>query len=111
MKPGGDHHVFRDRDPGVPCLTHNQGRNPQKMGHVQNIGSLTPPDVDVTRTVHCARKPTGQMKLLGLIVVYALAFWSHCASMHTVYELLGSLLVGGSSLIPSIVTAILFDLR
>jgi hypothetical protein len=81
------------------------------MGHVRNIGSLTPPDVDVARIVHCARKPAGEITLFGLIVVHALGFWSHCASIHTVYELLESLLVGGSSLIPSIVTAILFDLR
>jgi hypothetical protein len=30
MKKGGDHHVFGDRDPGVPCLTHDQGRNPRR---------------------------------------------------------------------------------
>jgi len=43
---------------------------------------LAPLDVDVTRIVYCARKPAGQVKLLGLNVVHVLAFSSHCASAH-----------------------------
>src|ERR1035437_1879283 len=87
MKKGGNHHVFCDKEPYVPNLAHDQGGNPQEMRHVRNIGSFAPLGVDLTRIVHGARKPATQLEWFGLIVVHVLAFLSHCASMHTVYEL------------------------
>jgi hypothetical protein len=57
VKKGGDHHVFGDREPGVPSFTHYQGCNSQKMGHVWNVGSLAVFDVDVTRILDRAGEP------------------------------------------------------
>jgi hypothetical protein len=81
MKEGGDHHVFGDGEPGVASLTHNEGGNPEKMCHVRNVGTLAPFDVDDTRVFDCARKPAGQVELLGFIVVRTPILCFHSASM------------------------------
>jgi hypothetical protein len=81
MKKGGEHHVFGDREPGVPSLPHDQGRNPEKMRHVRNIGPLAPFDVEDTRIVYCAGKPARQVELSDPIVVCTLSFFFHSASM------------------------------
>ena len=69
MKKGGDHHVFGDGESDVTSLAHDQGRDPQKVCHVRNIGTLAPLDVEDTRVLDRARKPAGQVELSRLIVV------------------------------------------
>ncbi len=69
MKQSGDHHVFGDREGGVPGFTHYQRCNPKKVCHVRNTGSLAPLDVDVTCTVDCACKPAAQVELGGLMAI------------------------------------------
>jgi hypothetical protein len=81
MKKGGNHHVFGDRAPGMASLTHDQGRNSEKMRHVRNICTLAPFDVEDTRIFDCARKPAGQVKLSARIVVWTLVFCFHSASI------------------------------
>jgi hypothetical protein len=81
MKKGGDHHVFGDGAPGVASLTHDQGCNSQKMRHVRNIGPLAPLDVEDARIFDSACKPAGQVQLSARIVVCALVFCFHSASI------------------------------
>ena len=89
MKKGGDHHVFGDREPGVPNFTHYQGCNSQKMGHVWNVGSLAVFDVDVTRILDRAGEPARQVELPTLIIVRTLLSCLHNASIQELSSLVG----------------------